>query len=142
MELQFDFKADIEAIAPVVQRVSELALELGCEPGRELQLSLALQEALANAVIHGSNNDAARTVECRVSYAEAAPGSKPHDILIVIRDSGPGFDPAAVPSPKTGENIHADHGRGLYLIRELMDEVSFARNGTELRMRAVLSKLR
>ena len=142
MELQFNFKADINAIAAIVERVSQLAQELGCEPGRELQIALALQEALANAVVHGCNSDASKTVECRVSYDEAAAGSKPHDLLIVIHDSGPGFDPAEVPSPKVGENVRADHGRGIYLIRELMDEVSFARNGTELRMRAVLSALR
>lgn len=138
MELQLDFKADIDNIAPVVQRISDLAVELGCESGRELQIALALQEALANAVIHGSKCDPSKTVECRVSYAEA----HPHDILIVIRDAGIGFDPGDVPSPKSGENVHFDHGRGIYMIRELMDEVSFAHNGTELRLRAVLSALR
>lgn len=142
MELRLDFKADIENIAPAVQRISALALELGCEPGREMQIALALQEALANAVIHGSKSDPAKTVECRVSYDEGAAAAKPQELLIVIRDAGMGFDPGEVPNPKAGENVHAYHGRGLYMIRELMDEVSFAHNGTEMRMRAKLAALR
>jgi serine/threonine-protein kinase RsbW len=142
MELQLDFKADINNIAPVVQRISDLATELGCEPGRELQIALALQEALANAVIHGSKNDPSKTVECRVSYADPAANAHSPEIVIIIRDAGIGFDPGEVPSPRSGENVRADHGRGIYLVRELMDEVSFACNGTELRMRAVLSALR
>ena len=142
MELRFNLRADIDAIAPIVHRVTELAQQMKCVPGREMQIALALQEALANAVIHGAKNDNSRTVECWVSSLEDAVGAKPHELLIVIRDFGEGFDPAAVPSPKAGENLRADHGRGLYLIRELMDEVTFAGNGSELRMRAVLSALR
>src|SRR5579859_7398911 len=130
MELQLDFKADINNIASVVQRISDLATELGCEPGRELQIALALQEALANAVVHGSKNDPSKTVECRVSYADPDAGAQSREIVIVIRDAGIGFDPGEVPSPKSGENVHFDHGRGIYMIRELIDEVSFSHNGT------------
>ena len=56
-------------------------------------------------------------------------------MLIVVRDPGPGFDPAAIASPTVGQNIYRHHGRGIYLINELMDEVSFDRGGTEIRMR-------
>jgi serine/threonine-protein kinase RsbW len=58
-----------------------------------------------------------------------------HGILIVVRDPGPGFDPHALPSPLMGENLFAAHGRGIYLINQLMDEVSFKRGGTEIHMR-------
>jgi serine/threonine-protein kinase RsbW len=56
-------------------------------------------------------------------------------MLIVVRDPGPGFDPAAIPSPTVGQNIYRHHGRGIYLINQLMDEVSFDKGGTEIRMR-------
>ena len=55
-------------------------------------------------------------------------------MLIVVRDPGPGFDPAAIPSPTLGHNIYRHHGRGIYLINQLMDEVSFEKGGTEIRM--------
>jgi serine/threonine-protein kinase RsbW len=55
--------------------------------------------------------------------------------LIVVRDPGRGFDPAALPSPVEGQNIFSTHGRGIYLINQLMDEVHFEKGGTEIRMK-------
>ncbi|MCZ6599270.1 MAG: ATP-binding protein, partial [Acidobacteria bacterium] len=55
-------------------------------------------------------------------------------MLIVVRDPGEGFDPRQVPDPLMGENLYADHGRGIYLINRLMDEVTFEKGGTEIRM--------
>ena len=47
---------------------------------------------------------------------------------------GAGFDPTSIPSPVRGRNLYRHHGRGIYLINQLMDEVSFERGGTEIRM--------
>jgi serine/threonine-protein kinase RsbW len=55
-------------------------------------------------------------------------------MLIVVRDPGPGFDPNVLPSPVQGQNIYSNHGRGIYLINQLMDEVEFQKNGTEIHM--------
>ncbi|HZR01988.1 MAG TPA: ATP-binding protein, partial [Burkholderiales bacterium] len=60
------------------------------------------------------------------------------EITIVVRDSGPGFDPERVPDPTQGEGLASDHGRGIYLIRQLMDEVRYERHGTELHMKKKL----
>jgi len=68
-------------------------------------------------------------VECCVACTESS------DVVILVRDPGEGFIPSAVPNPLAGENVHATHGRGIYLINQLMDEVSFERNGAEIRMR-------
>ncbi len=57
------------------------------------------------------------------------------DVVIVVRDPGAGYTASAVPNPLAAENLHSDHGRGIYLINQLMDEVSFERNGAEIRMR-------
>jgi serine/threonine-protein kinase RsbW len=56
-------------------------------------------------------------------------------ILLVVRDPGPGFDPHSLPDPLFGENLFASHGRGIYLINQLMDEVTFKHGGTEIHMR-------
>ncbi len=56
-------------------------------------------------------------------------------MLIIVRDPGTGFEPNRVPDPLEGENIYSNHGRGIYLINQLMDEVRFERNGTEIHMR-------
>ena len=50
------------------------------------------------------------------------------------KDPGSGFDPFRVPDPCNGENVYSNHGRGIYLINQLMDEVKFHKNGTEIHM--------
>ncbi len=109
--------------------VLQIAREMKCAEGNEYHLELSLREALANAIIHGCNNDPTKKVECCVVCTEAS------DVVIVVRDPGEGFSPQSIPSPLSAENLHSDHGRGIYLINQLMDEVSFARNGAEIRMR-------
>jgi len=91
---------------------------------QEIDVLLALQEALANAVLHGSGGDPSKTIHCRVEIDPSA-------ITIVVTDSGPGFDLAAVDA--RGANL-SEHGRGISLMRGLMDEVSYSRGGSEVRL--------
>jgi anti-sigma regulatory factor (Ser/Thr protein kinase) len=117
------------AISGVVDGVVQIAREMKCAEGTEYQIELALREALANAIVHGCKNDSSKKVECCV----VCTGSS--DVVIVVRDPGEGFIPSEVPNPLAKENLHSTHGRGIYLINQLMDEVSFERNGAEIRMR-------
>ncbi len=55
-------------------------------------------------------------------------------ILIVVRDPGAGFSPEAISACTVGENIYSNHGRGIFLINQLMDKVEFRKNGTEIHM--------
>jgi len=131
-KLIFDLKvtlaADRNAVGPVVQGIMELVTKMKVAVGREDAIELALTEALANAVIHGAKGDPSKIIECDVGCDEC------RGVLIVVRDPGDGFDPAVIPNPVQGENIYSDHGRGIYLINQLMDEVKFLKNGTEIRM--------
>ncbi len=52
-----------------------------------------------------------------------------------MKDEGEGFVPTKVPSPLVGENIYSEHGRGIYLINLLMEQVEYKRGGTEIYMR-------
>jgi serine/threonine-protein kinase RsbW len=101
---------------------------MNCASGHEDDIELALSEALANAVVHGAGMDPTKTVECDVACDEE------HGMLIVVRDPGPGFDPEKIADPCCGENIYSSHGRGIYMINQLMDEVHFRKNGTEIHM--------
>lgn len=121
--------ADVTAISPVVSWVMRLVGELEYAAGKEFEIELALREALANAIVHGCKGDPSQKIVCTVT------ADKDRGILIVVRDPGPGFDAAALPSPTEGQNLHADHGRGIYLINRLMDEVKYERNGSEIHMR-------
>ena len=125
--LDISFPADVNRVAGVVDKVVALACQLHGETGKEQEIALALTEALANAVKHGSKNDPSLKVQCQV----ITEGSAMH---ITVRDSGPGFDPGSVANPLESAGLTADHGRGLHMIRQLMDEVRFERNGAEIHM--------
>ncbi len=129
LRLDVTMEGSREAIPGVVERIMALVRETGCAEGHEFEIELALNEAIANAVVHGCGGDPAKRVRlCVACQAE-------HGMLIAVRDPGEGFDPATLPSPIVGERIYESHGRGIFLIRRLMDEVSFERGGTEIRMR-------
>lgn len=129
LKLRVTLAADREAVDPVVQSVMQVVREVQVVAGKEDSVELALTEALANAVVHGAKGDVTKVVECDVFYDE------PQGLLIIVRDPGEGFDPHRVPNPLKGENLYSNHGRGIYLINQLMDEVKYARNGTEIHMR-------
>src|SRR5215467_4416485 len=126
--LNLSVPADGDSIGEVTDRVSQILLNLGISEDKQMEISLALQEALANAVKHGCGGDPSKKVHCRLSRDENG------RIMIVVSDPGPGIDFAKVPDPHATENLYEDHGRGIYLIRQLMDKVSFSRGGSEIQM--------
>ncbi len=126
--LRVTLAADRKAVDPVVQEVMAVVRQMKDIDGKEDAIELSLQEALANAVIHGAKEDPTKTVECVVSSDEE------RGILIVVRDPGTGFSPEAIPSCTVGENVYSNHGRGIFLINQLMDKVEFRKNGTEIHM--------
>ncbi len=92
-------------------------------------IGLAVREALANAIVHGNNSDPAKSVRICVALNENG------DLFIVVQDSGQGFEPTKLPDPIAAENLLANHGRGIFLMKQLMDEVDFRfDHGTEVRM--------
>jgi serine/threonine-protein kinase RsbW len=126
--LDLSMPADREVIANVVDAISATLARLEVPEQKRFEVALAVQEALANAVVHGCGNDPSKQVRCRV---KSDPNGR---IVIIVTDPGPGFSPALLSDPKRHENLYDDHGRGVYLIRQLMDEVHFEQGGNEIRM--------
>ena len=129
LKMRQSIPADVTRINPVVDGVMELVRGMGCAVGKEFEVETALREALANAIIHGCGRDPGKEVEFVVACDEE------RGMLIVVRDPGPGFDPTALPSPVAGQQVFETHGRGIYLINQLMDEVRFEKGGTEIIMK-------
>ena len=98
-------------------------------------IEIAIYEALANAVIHGNHEIQEKQVHvaCRCSMDG--------EVLISVRDEGEGFDNRVVPDPTEARRLLLTHGRGLHLMKALMDEVSFEENGTVVRMRKRMKPL-
>jgi len=94
-----------------------------------VEIELALREALVNAIVHGNEQDPRKRVyvNCRCTTDG--------EVSITVEDEGHGFENDAVPDPTSPENLLRTHGRGIYLIRTLMDEVDFEQGGSVVRMR-------
>jgi len=121
--------ADPAAMTTVGDGVTELLTNKGWPEDEVMKVELALQEALANAIRHGCKNDPTKKVQCSVNFDSAG------ELVIVIRDPGPGFDVSAVPNPLVGANVLKPSGRGVFLINELMDTVEFSDEGRQVMMR-------
>jgi len=128
LRVKVTLAADRKSVDPVVQQVMEAVNEVECVNGKSDAIELALQEALANAVVHGAKEDPSKIVECLVACDDE------NGVLIIVRDPGEGFDPGTIPTCTMGENVYSNHGRGIFLINQLMDEVKFRKNGTEIHM--------
>jgi serine/threonine-protein kinase RsbW len=120
--------SDVKAISPLVERLMRLIEGSDCVTGEEHAVQLALREALNNAVIHGNRLDARKLVHVRL-HCRVGNG-----ISLIVSDQGQGFDARTIPDPLALENLEAEHGRGIHIMKLAMDEVSFQQGGTEVRM--------
>lgn len=127
--LDFSIPADVDALEPVLNVITDFAVrKLGPESGKHLAVALASQEALTNAVKHGCQGDRSKTVHCKVAFDPS------QGVQVVVSDPGAGFNPDALPVPITRKGMKKGAARGVFMIRFLMDEVYFARNGAEIHM--------
>jgi anti-sigma regulatory factor (Ser/Thr protein kinase) len=129
LELHTWLRSEIGLISPFVDWLMSLIVGSGCIREKEEFVELALREAVCNAMLHGNRIDTRKLVHVRC----CCEGTK--GVFIVVRDQGHGFDPNKVPDAVAVENLTAEHGRGIHLMKMAMDEVSFQRGGTEVHMR-------
>jgi serine/threonine-protein kinase RsbW len=124
MELPSDPRLIDSAVAYVVDR----ARAFGFHGSRlTLNLRVGVAEALANAILYGNGADAAKRVRVEVELSR-------DEVAVVVFDEGHGFDPGSVPDPTLPENLERAGGRGIFLLRELMDEVRYNDCGNCVRM--------
>jgi anti-sigma regulatory factor (Ser/Thr protein kinase) len=149
----FELENDRRLFGPLIGYLRETLAGLGSwDEGRLMHIAVALEEALVNAAEHGNlelesglrNEDrdaylrlaeerreapaySARRVRLEVSLTRA-------EAHFVIADQGTGFDPGGLPDPTKPENLLRPSGRGVLLMRALMDEVAFNERGNEVRL--------
>ena len=129
VELTREFPATAQAADNAMNDVLLVLAEARCACGDLDEVRLALREALNNAVRHGSRLDPRKRVQLTCRY------DGKNGLELVVRDEGGGFDPAKVPDPTQPENLERFSGRGIYMIRQVMDKVEFRDRGREIRMR-------
>ena len=91
------------------------------------RLQVVLSEALANAILRGNRESVDKWVDIRAELRQDV-------IRVHVTDEGPGFDPATVPEPIQPEQLDESRGRGLFLIRKLVDAVQFNEQGNSICM--------
>jgi anti-sigma regulatory factor (Ser/Thr protein kinase) len=124
MELPSDPRVIESAVAELVDRLRAYAFG-----GSRLNLNfrVGVAEALANAMIYGNGSDPEKRVRVEVELSAA-------EVALQVYDEGAGFDPGKVPDPTLPENLDGTGGRGLFLIRKLMDEVRYNEPGNCVRL--------
>jgi serine/threonine-protein kinase RsbW len=126
--LRQSLPSQVSIIAPFVDQLMLFISKYRGADGSNFEIELALREALVNAIVHGNEQDPHRLVfvSCRCTPRG--------EVSITIEDEGRGFEYGAIPDPTSSENRLRTHGRGIYLIRTLMDEVDFEQGGSVVHM--------
>ena len=133
-DVHIEIHSTLEAL-DLVQAITEhIARRLGFDDESLHWTAMAVRESVVNAIHHGNHNDPSKMVF--IDYG-ARPEAEPADFIVCVRDQGNGFDPAAIKDPLTPENMLKSSGRGIFLIRQFMDDVSITparQGGMEMRM--------
>ena len=125
-DLVLDIPNDLSSIEEAVEFVMERCSSCGDDPRRlRLNLRVGLAEALANAMLYGNQRDPSKRVKVEVAIQDST-------ITARITDEGIGFDPLVVPDPTCPRNILKPDGRGIFLMRKLLDEVHFNDRGNSV----------
>jgi serine/threonine-protein kinase RsbW len=109
--------------------VAAVARSAGFDRHSVQDVELAVHEAVINAIVHGNRGDESRRIRLEVAVGPAG-------LEVRVQDQGRGFDPSGVPDPLAPQNLCKPCGRGILLMRSLMDDVSFrtGNGGTQVRM--------
>ena len=130
---QWDWSCDLTVPAqpgagdPLIDRMLDRMKRLRWPEKDMFNVQLAFEEAMTNAIMHGSRSDSRKKVFLQCSVAES-------EVRISIRDEGIGFNPDTLPDPRHPDNILTPSGRGILLIRHIMSKVEFLPGGNGLTM--------
>lgn len=117
----------IKNIRKISSRIVDLLMERNIDKPRIFDIRLSVEEAVLNAIEHGNKKKSSLNVT--VSFAIDNDKAE-----ISVEDEGKGFDYHSLPDPTTDDNILRSHGRGVYLIHKLMDEVQYNDKGNRVKM--------
>jgi serine/threonine-protein kinase RsbW len=116
------------SIAPAVDRILAVLNGAGFSEDQRQDLAVALAEALANAAVHGNKLRPGSFVSIRVEVTRG------HGAVVHVRDSGAGFDFTSLPDPSDPAHILVPGGRGVFLMRRLVDQLEYNDRGNEARL--------
>jgi len=120
--LDLMLESSLESVSLAEKLLLQFSEEIGFSEKERDEISLAVREAVANAVLHGNRGDASKKVIVQAEIRNAG-------LVISVRDEGEGFDPGTLPDPLRAENLLQRSGRGVFLVKCCMDELTMRRRG-------------
>lgn len=126
---QFEFPSELARKSGVIERLLGHLRSRGlfCDSEDEIQARLCLDEALINAIRHGNKLDPNKKVSVTLYLDDVQWGLR-------VEDEGSGFDPGELPDPDDPESLLLEHGRGVLILMNFMDELCYYDQGNRLLM--------
>jgi serine/threonine-protein kinase RsbW len=128
--VKLDVASRFEMLDVVQTVLVQLCAIVGFDDEAQHYMSVAVRESVVNAMKHGNRQDETKRVHLQFTIHDRA-------LEVEVKDEGRGFDPATVPDPLAPENLLKAYGRGIFFMRQFMDEVSHSfppKGGTIVRM--------
>jgi serine/threonine-protein kinase RsbW len=123
-------KSDLRNVARVEKVTEKIANHMHFTDEEKDSLAIAVTEIVGNAIVHGNKRDKKKKVTVDFEY-------KNKTIVVTIQDEGEGFDVAEIANPLEPENLLKESGRGIFIVRALMDTVEFRNTGTGTQVRLI-----
>ncbi|WP_243421795.1 ATP-binding protein [Marinifilum breve] len=122
------FPSELENISRVERLIDDISSSYNLSSEIYGKISVAIIEAVNNAILHGNRLDVSKNVKVEFNIDEEA-------IQFIVEDEGSGFDFENIPDPTLPENIEKTHGRGIFLMNHLADDIEFCENGALVDMK-------
>lgn len=128
MRKELVIKSDPDNIYLVEEFIEEVRSELEFKDDVYGNVMIAITEAVNNSIVHGNDGDSTKsvTIQCEAK--------NPYRLIVAVEDEGKGFDPDALPDPTAPENLGNPGGRGVFLMRNLADGITFKNDGKRVEM--------
>ena len=115
---QIEIPSTLDYLPKVDEFVERKLKKLGIEKDQIVDIAISVTEAVTNAVVHGNKNDLSKKVKISLKADSSC-------VQVTVEDEGGGFDPGSVQSPIEEENLLKEKGRGIFILKSLMDKVEF-----------------
>ena len=124
---RLSFASKVENINLVEKLVDDICAKHEVNEDNYGNVLIAITEAVNNAIHHGNKSNP--LAEVKVSY-----DIKGNELIFIVEDEGPGFDYDSLPDPTDPKNIEKPHGRGVFLMKNLSDKITFLEEGSSVKM--------
>lgn len=118
-KIQYIIPSRLDELSQIEKLTGEIAQRMDFSKDQTDNLSIAVTEAVGNAIVHGNKKNINKKVWILFNL-------KKNQVDVLVKDEGKGFDPDKLDDPLHPENIMKENGRGIFILKALVDAVSFS----------------